>query len=158
MSDNYQTTVSNTGSQRSAKKVRNLSPEQLDLALPEDTESNDDTVSWKELQEEAVSSAEQHNDGSEGSSVLDSNGNVYTGFTLETSSRIIHAPEIAIISAVADGQTTVDKAVVYTDDVENLCGSCRQLLYELSDGNAEVRLSSSLGETEQYSIEELLPY
>jgi cytidine deaminase len=158
MSDGYQTTVSNTGSQRSAEKVRNLSPEQLDLALPEDTESSDSTVSWEELQKEAVSSAEQHSDGSEGSAVLDSNGDVHTGFTLETPSRIIHAPEIAIISAVADGLTTVDKAVVYTDDGENLCGSCRQLLYEFSDGNAEIRLSNSLGETEQYDIEELLPH
>lgn len=158
MSDGYQTTVSNTGSQRSAEKVRNLSPEQLDLALPEDTESSDSTVSWEELQKEAVSSAEQHSNGSEGSAVLDSNGDVHTGFTLETPSRIIHAPEIAIISAVADGLTTVDKAVVYTDDGENLCGSCRQLLYEFSDGNAEIRLSNSLGETEQYDIEELLPH
>jgi len=158
MSDGYQTTVSNTGSQRSAEKVRNLSPEQLDLALPEDTESSDSTVSWEELQKEAVSSAEQHSDGSEGSAVLDSNGDVHTGFTIETPSRIIHAPEIAIISAVADGLTTVDKAVVYTDDGENLCGSCRQLLYEFSDGNAEIRLSNSLGETEQYDIEELLPH
>lgn len=158
MSDDYQTTVSNTGSQRSAEKVRNLSPEQLDLALPENTEQNDDDVSWEDLQEEAVSSAEQHSDGSDGCAVLNSNGDVYTGFTLDTSSRTIHAPEIAIISAVADGQTTVDKAVFYTDADESLCGSCRQLLYEFSNRNSEVRLSSSLGETDQYSIQELLPY
>jgi cytidine deaminase len=157
MSDDYQTTVTNTGSQRSAEKVRHLSPEQLNLPLPDDVESDDEDVSWEKLQEEAVNVGKRSDDDSVGCAVLDSNGDIYTGVTLETSSETIHAAEVATLSAVSNREASVDKAVVYTDGEESLCGSCRQLLYDFSDGEAEIRLTGSVEEIEQYSIRELLP-
>lgn len=157
MSDDYQTTVSSTGSQRSVEKIRNLSPEQLNLPLPENSEPDDNDVSWEELQEEAVNSARRHSDDSRACAVLNSNEDIHTGVTLETSSRTVHAPVVASLSAVADGEKTIEKFVIYTDSDEKLCGHCRQLLYDFSEGKAEVRVTSSVGEIMEYNIQDLLP-
>jgi cytidine deaminase len=157
MSEDYQTTVTNTGSQRSAEKVRKLSPEQLNLSLPNNTKSESKNISWKKLQEEAVNVGKRSDDDSVGCAVLDSNGDIYTGVTLKTPSETIHAAEVATLSAVSNGEASVDKAVVYTNNEESLCGSCRQLLYDFSDGEAEIRLTGSIEEVEQCSIRKLLP-
>lgn len=157
MSDEYQTRVSSTGSQRSAEKVRHLTPEQLDLSLPEDADLDDKDVSWKEVQKKAVEAVENADDGSEGCAVVDSTENIHTGVTLETSSEKIHSVRTAVLSAVSDGEIMVDKVVVHSDGKKELCGTCRQLIYDFSDGEAEIRVSSSIGETEHYDIEELLP-
>jgi len=157
MSDEYQTRVSSTGSQRSAEKVRSLTPEQLDLSLPEDAGSDDEDISWEEVQKRAVEAAENIDDSSEGCAVVDSTENIHTGVTLETSSEKIHCVRTAILSAVSEDETVVDKVVVHSEGEKDLCGSCRQLIHDFSEGEAAVRISSSIGETEHYDIEELLP-
>jgi cytidine deaminase len=157
MSDEYQTRVSSTGSQRSAEKVRHLTPEQLNLSLPEDAGSDDEDVSWEEVQKRAVEAAENVEGSSEGCAVVDSTENIHTGAALETSSEKIHSVRTAILSAVSDGETVVDKVVVHSDGEKELCGSCRQLIHDFSEGEAAVRISSSIGETEHHDIEELLP-
>jgi hypothetical protein len=89
--------------------------------------------------------------------VGDSTENIHTGVTLETSSEKIHSVRTAVLSAVSDGEIMVNKVVVHSDGKKELCGICRQLIYDFSDGEAEIRVSSSIGETEHYDIEELLP-
>lgn len=158
MSENYQTSVSSSGSQRSAEKVRRLTPDQLGLSLPDGSESESADVSWEEIQEEAVSAIEQAEaKGVNGCAVLTSERVIQTGTTIETPSETIHAVRVAALSAVAEGQTSIEKVALHMNRESGFCGSCRQLLYDLSDGNAEVRLIDTVGQISQYSINELLP-
>jgi cytidine deaminase len=158
MSKDYQTTVSNTRSQRSAEKIRKLTPEELGLPLPDDSESDTDDVSWEEMHEEAMSTMEQIDSDTNVCAVLDSENNIQTGVTVEIPSEVIHAERVAVLSILSDGELPIEKMVLYMHGEGGFCGSCRELLHEFSNGKAEVRLVGAVGGTDQhYAINELLP-
>lgn len=155
MSKDYQTTISGSGSKRSAEPVRRLTPGEL--GIPEGTGVESENTSWENLQEAAVDVAEEGEiEAAGGSAVLDSEGSVWTANRIETDSESIHPTRVAILSAVSNGETPITKVVLYTGRDQNLCGSCRELIHEFSEGDAEVRVMDG-SKSQQYSISELLP-
>jgi len=158
MSEDYQTTVSSIGTHRSAEKVRKLSPEELGLPLPDDSESDTDDISWGEMHDEAMSTLEEVGSDADVCAVLDSGNNVQTGITVEIPSEVIHAERVAILSALSDGELLIEKMILYMNGESRFCGSCRELLHEFSNGEAEVRLVDTVGGADQHhTIDELLP-
>lgn len=156
MTKDYQTTISGSGSKRSAEPVRRLTPEEL--GIPEDSEAEPADTSWEKLQDAAVDVAEQtETEAASGCAVLDSEGIVWTAATVETTSESIHAMRVAVLCAASNGDLPITKMVLNTDGDQQLCGSCRELLYELSEGEADVRIIDDRNQWQQYSISELLP-
>jgi len=84
----------------------------------------------------------------------------YTGCNLEVGnySNSLHAEEVALGSALADGVETIEALAVTTDDRDGAtpCGACRQTLWEFCEPELPIYCDAGEG-YEEYSLAELLP-
>lgn len=95
-----------------------------------------------------------------GAALRTADGSVYTGCNVENAnySNSLHAEEVAIGAAAADGHRSFDAIAVASDARDGVtpCGMCRQTLAELCDGSLPVYCDE--GETvATYTLGELLP-
>ena len=95
-----------------------------------------------------------------GAALRTAEGAVYTGCNVENAnySNSLHAEEIAIGTAVADGSRSFDALAVSsgTRDGVTPCGMCRQTLAEFCDEAFEIRCDTGDG-VRVYRLGELLP-
>ncbi len=101
-----------------------------------------------------------------GAAIADCDGEIYTGCNVENSAygECMCAERVALFGAVARGARSFQAiAVAGGGDVgiaggSPPCGSCRQVLSELCDGEMRVLVvTSDSGEYREYTLGELLP-
>jgi cytidine deaminase len=96
-----------------------------------------------------------------GAALLTSEGKIYTGINIESSSYslTICAERTAIFKALSEGEKNF-KAVAVASDYDGYCppcGSCRQVILDLC-GDIDVVMVNPLNELKILKISELLPY
>jgi cytidine deaminase len=95
-----------------------------------------------------------------GAAVETADGSVYTGCNVENAnfSNSLHAEEVALGEAVADGHREFARVVVTSAarDAVTPCGMCRQTLAEFCDDDVPVLCDTGDG-FERYTIGELIP-
>ena len=95
-----------------------------------------------------------------GAALLTADGSVYVGCNIENAnySNSLHAEEVAIASAVADGHRTFERIAVSSSARDGVtpCGMCRQTLAEFVDSDFPV-ICDEGDRTTTYTIGELLP-
>ena len=97
-----------------------------------------------------------------GAAVLTAEGAVYTGCNVEVAnySNSLHAEEIALGSAVADGHREFDLLAVASETQDGVtpCGMCRQTLAEFCDDEFEILCDTgNNADPRRYTLGELLP-
>lgn len=95
-----------------------------------------------------------------GAALETSDGTVFTGCNVENAnySNSVHAEELAISKAVADGHRSFEGIVVSSNRQDGVtpCGMCRQSLSEFCE--SDFRIVCDEGEhTTEYTLGELLP-
>jgi cytidine deaminase len=94
-----------------------------------------------------------------GAALRTADGTVYTGCNVENAnySNSLHAEEVALGSAVADGHREFDRLAVTSGPRDGVtpCGMCRQSLAEFCDADFEVVCDAA--EPTTYRLGELLP-
>lgn len=111
--------------------------------------------------QEAVGNAYAPYSGYEvGAALETTDGTVYTGCNVEIAnySNSLHAEEVALGTAVADGHRSFERLAVVSGERDGVtpCGMCRQTLAEFCSPAFEIRCDT--GETvETYRLGELLP-
>ena len=89
------------------------------------------------------------------------NDHIVAGCNVENASYglTICAERNAIAAAVAQGYKSFDHIVVYTPLKKLLapCGACRQVIAEFMAPDATVTLTNVDGESQDYTVEQLLP-
>ena len=87
-------------------------------------------------------------------------GAVYTGCNVEVAnySNSLHAEEVALGTAVADGHRRFDRLAVVSGERDGVtpCGMCRQTLAEFCPPAFEIACETD-GHVETYRLGELLP-
>ena len=87
-------------------------------------------------------------------------GTVYTGCNVEVAnySNSLHAEEVAVGTAVADGHREFERLAVVSAERDGVtpCGMCRQTLAEFCPPTFEVACDAG-GTVETYQLGELLP-
>ncbi len=95
-----------------------------------------------------------------GAALETADGTVYTGCNVENAnySNSVHAEELALSTAVADGHRSFDRVAVSSAERDGVtpCGMCRQSLSEFCDGDLRVVCEGDDGPT-VYTLGELLP-
>ena len=95
-----------------------------------------------------------------GAALLTADGSVYVGCNIENAnySNSLHAEEVAVASAVADGHREFERIAVSSSARDGVtpCGMCRQTLAEFADGDLPV-LCDEGDHTTAYTLGELLP-
>ena len=95
-----------------------------------------------------------------GAALETSEGEVYTGCNVEVAnySNSLHAEEVALGTAVADGRRRFDRLAVVSGERDGVtpCGMCRQSLAEFCPPEFEVACERHDG-VETYELGELLP-
>ncbi|QLD87581.1 cytidine deaminase [Natronomonas salina] len=95
-----------------------------------------------------------------GAALETGDGTVYTGCNVENAnySNSIHAEELALSKAVAEGHRSFDRVAVSSNRRDGVtpCGMCRQSLAEFCDGAFRVVCEGD-DEPESYTLGELLP-
>lgn len=92
------------------------------------------------------------------------NGNLYKGVNIENAAYGLAncAERSAIFAAYSNGvkKSDIKRILIYTDHpyFVSPCGSCRQVLRELMEEDAEVILANNKGEFKVYRNVELLPF
>jgi len=92
------------------------------------------------------------------------NGDIFKGINVENAAFGLAncAERSAIFSAYSVGvrKKDIKRLLVYTDHdyFVSPCGSCRQVLRELMEDDAEIILANNKGETKVYRNIELLPF
>lgn len=92
------------------------------------------------------------------------NGKTYLGVNVENAAYGLAncAERSALFAAYSEGvkKEDIKRIVVFTDHdyFVSPCGSCRQVMSELMEADAEVILANNLGETKTYRNKELLPF
>lgn len=92
------------------------------------------------------------------------NGTIYKGVNVENAAYGLAncAERSAIFAAYSNGvrKSEIKRILVYTDHpyFVSPCGSCRQVLRELMEEDAEVILANNKGEFKVYRNVELLPF
>ncbi|WP_018258250.1 cytidine deaminase [Halomicrobium katesii] len=97
-----------------------------------------------------------------GAAIETADGAVYTGCNIENAnySNSLHAEEVAVGSAVADGHREFERIAVSSDARDGVtpCGMCRQTLIEFCDDDLPVVCDEGDGETTTtYRLGELIP-
>jgi cytidine deaminase len=96
-----------------------------------------------------------------GAAVLTSDGKIYTGCNIESSSYglTICAERTAIFKAVSEGKKKFSALAVATDHktITPPCGACRQVIVDLA-GNIDVIMATSDGTFTVMKMSELLPH
>ena len=95
-----------------------------------------------------------------GAALATADGEVYAGCNIENAnySNSLHAEEVALSRAVADGHTEFSKLVVTSGERDGVtpCGMCRQTLAEFCTEEFPV-LCDENGDLARYTLGELLP-
>jgi cytidine deaminase len=95
-----------------------------------------------------------------GAALLTSDGNIYTGCNIESSSfsLTICAERTALFKAVSEGEKSFSKILIVSDaeDFISPCGACRQIISDLA-GDIEIILTNSRGEMRVKKTSDLLP-
>jgi cytidine deaminase len=95
-----------------------------------------------------------------GAALLTSDGNIYTGCNIESSSfsLTICAERTALFKAVSEGEKSFSKILIVSDaeDFISPCGACRQVISDLA-GDIEIILTNSRGEMKKKKTSDLLP-
>jgi cytidine deaminase len=95
-----------------------------------------------------------------GAALSTADGTVYTGCNVENAnySNSLHAEEVAVGSAVADGHRTFEALAVVSgaEDGVTPCGMCRQTLAEFCDEDFPVYCESA-GGTTTHRLGDLIP-
>jgi cytidine deaminase len=95
-----------------------------------------------------------------GAAVRTAAGKVYTGCNVESASYglTVCGERVAIWKALSEGERDfVELAIVAdTESLTPPCGTCRQIIWEFAK-HAKIVLANLEGETQECSIEELLP-
>jgi cytidine deaminase len=95
-----------------------------------------------------------------GAAARTADGKVYTGCNIESASYglTVCGERVAIWKALSEGERDFTELAIVAD-TESLtppCGTCRQIIWEFCK-NAVLILANLQGETQQCSIQELLP-
>ncbi len=126
--------------------------------------SQDKTTSFSEL----ISVADEARDKSEarfskfrvGAAIQTSDGRIFSGFNIESSSYGLSmcAERIALWTAINAGASEFTRIAIVSDakDFCTPCGACRQVLYEMA-GDIEIFLTNRKGEVRNYKLSALLP-
>lgn len=99
--------------------------------------------------------------GDVGAALVTDKGNVYTGVCIDTSGIGFCAEQSAIAAMITAGESKIDKIVATWKDengaifVISPCGHCREFMYQVSDGQADVEIILSVDKVEK--LETLLP-
>lgn len=95
-----------------------------------------------------------------GAALETGDGTVYTGCNVENAnySNSVHAEELALSKAVAEGHRSFDRVAVSSNRRDGVtpCGMCRQSLSEFCDGDFRVVCEGD-DEPAIYTLGELLP-
>ena len=95
-----------------------------------------------------------------GAALRTAGGKVYTGCNVESASYglTVCAERVAIWKAVSEGERDFTELAIVADTstLTPPCGTCRQIIHEFCK-NADIVLANLAGETQECSIEELLP-
>ena len=92
------------------------------------------------------------------------NGKIYKGVNIENAAYGLAncAERSALFAAYSEGvrKTDIRRILVYTDHdyFVSPCGSCRQVIRELMENDAEVILANNKGETKTFRNVDLLPF
>lgn len=90
-----------------------------------------------------------------------SGGKVYLGCNIENASFGLTncAERTAVFKAVSEGNRRVEAIAVVadTDGPVSPCGACRQVLAEFCDRDTKIYLTNLQGNTEEWTMEQLLP-
>ena len=96
-----------------------------------------------------------------GAALRTADGSVYVGCNIENAnySNSLHAEEVAVAAAVADGHRSIDRIAVTSGARDGVtpCGMCRQTLAEFAGADLPVVCDEGDGETTTYTLGELLP-
>ena len=96
-----------------------------------------------------------------GAALRTADGSVYVGCNIENAnySNSLHAEEVAVAAAVADGHQSFDRIAVSSGARDGVtpCGMCRQTLAEFADADLPVVCDEGDGTTTTYTLGELLP-
>jgi cytidine deaminase len=96
-----------------------------------------------------------------GAAIETVDGEVYAGCNVENAnfSNSLHAEEVALGTAVADGHTEFARIAVTSAARDGVtpCGMCRQTLAEFCGADFEVVCDEGDGETTAYALGDLLP-
>ena len=95
-----------------------------------------------------------------GAALSTADGSVYVGCNVENAnySNSLHAEEVAVASAVADGRRGFERIAVSSGARDGVtpCGMCRQTLAEFCEDDTPVLCDAEDG-VERYTIGELVP-
>ena len=101
-----------------------------------------------------------YSDYAVGAALQTTDGSVYTGCNVENAnfSNSLHAEEVALGTAISDGQTEFERIAVSSSEVDGVtpCGMCRQTLVEFCPPAFEIVCDGPNGPT-TYTLGELLP-
>jgi cytidine deaminase len=96
-----------------------------------------------------------------GAALLCSDGTIYPGCNIESSSYglTICAERTALFKALSEGRREFSRIQIIADTAELTppCGACRQLLWDFAPG-IQVTVSNLLKQTRTYLLADLLPY
>jgi len=96
-----------------------------------------------------------------GAAILTSNGKVFTGCNIESSSYglTLCGERTAIFKAVSEGHRKFKAIAIATDEkgYTSPCGACRQVIMDLA-GNIDFVMSNKKGETKILKMSELFPF
>lgn len=97
-----------------------------------------------------------------GAALEDSNGRVWTGCNVESSSYglSICAERVALFKAISEGQRKFRKIAVVAGgkQLASPCGACRQVLSDYAAGITVILHNPDTGEQSTYSLDELIPH
>ncbi|MCI0627751.1 MAG: cytidine deaminase [Acidobacteria bacterium] len=95
-----------------------------------------------------------------GSALLCSDGRVFTGCNIESSSYglTICSERVALFKALSEGASSFSRIVVVadTDELTSPCGACRQLLWDFC-GDIEIVLTNLAGKSKTAHLAQLFP-
>ncbi|RRJ62484.1 cytidine deaminase [Paenibacillus oralis] len=90
-----------------------------------------------------------------------SGGKIYLGCNIENASFGLTncAERTAVFKAVSEGSRRIEAIAVVagTDGPVSPCGACRQVLAEFCDRDTKIYLTNLQGNTEEWTMEQLLP-
>ncbi len=96
-----------------------------------------------------------------GAAVYTGNHKIYRGCNIENSSFGLTncAERTAIFKAVSEGERKIAAIAVVgdTDGPISPCGACRQVMAEFCDQDTKIYLANLQGNTEEWTLEQLLP-
>lgn len=96
-----------------------------------------------------------------GAAVLGSDGTIYHGCNVENASYGLCncAERTAIFKMVSEGRRQIDSIAIVADTEGPVspCGACRQVISEFAHQDTKIYLTNLHGNTEEWTVDQLLP-